>query len=263
VTRIPRDPRWLRLASLSLVLGLLWAGPPASVAGATPNPSGSAAPPPGPVVVTMEVVDESFRVLLTQPGDVTNAWALLAGEEVPSVPNGRIVYGDGGVNAPWSWQLDPDDFEWADVTTEVCDGKPSDVEAHLDTSDRYCPWHAPVLAVVPVVASFPAFRDTMTPAWALLDGLRPALADPRGAGLEQIAAHGASVADALEAGLGSVLPDICYLDAWRLEWLVAVDLRLVADLWSAGQRLYAEAATERLAADLAARDEALGTIGCD
>jgi hypothetical protein len=72
--------------------------------------------------VTTEVVDERFRVLLTHPDDVAIVWRLFAGEEAPSVPNGRIVYGDGGVNAPWTWQLDPDDFEWADVTTEVCDG---------------------------------------------------------------------------------------------------------------------------------------------
>jgi hypothetical protein len=103
----------------------------------------------------------------------------------------------------------------------------------------------------------------MTPAWALLDELRPSIADHRGTGMARIAVEGPTVADALEAGLGSVLPDICYLDAWRLEWLVATDLRLVADLSSAGHQLYAEAAAERLPTDLAAADEALATIGCD
>jgi hypothetical protein len=45
--------------------------------------------------------------------------------------------------------MDPDDFEFAEVTTEVCDGIPSDVESGLVTSDRYCPWSAQVVAVDP------------------------------------------------------------------------------------------------------------------
>jgi hypothetical protein len=238
---------------------------------ASPDTRPSVPPTDAPVVVTMEVVDETFRVLLTHPDDVAIAWQLAAGEEAPSIPNGRIVYGDGGVNAPWTWHLDPDDFEWADITTEVCDAKPSDVELHIITSDRYCPWLAPVLSVEPVapdgspppVAGFPRFRDTMTPAWTMLDALRTAIAGPASRDLELIAQVGPAVADALEAGLGSVLPDICYLDAWRLQWLVAVDLRLVADLWSGGNELYADAAGDRLVTDLAMADEALATIGCD
>ncbi len=238
---------------------------------ASPDPTASVPPTEGPVIVTMEVVDETFRVLFTQPDDIAVAWRLLAGDEAPSVPNGRIVYGTGGVNAPWTWQLDPDDFEWADMTTEVCDGKPSDVEAHLITADRYCPWLAPVLAVEPVspvgspppVASFPLFRETMTPAWDLLHERRPAIAGGRDAGLARIGLDGPAVAYALETGLDSLLPDICYLDAWRREWLVAVDLRLVADLWAGANELYAAEARERLVADLAIADEALATFGCD
>jgi hypothetical protein len=270
-------------AALGIVAvgGLAWATAPVGGSAASPDARASVAPAEVPVVVTMQVVDETFRVLLTQPDDVAIAWALLGGDEVPSIPNGRIVYGDGGVNAPWTWQLDPDDFEWADMTTEGCDGKPSDVELHLITSDRYCPWLAPVLAVVPAsafgspapsgapdasrppVAPFPVFRDTMAAAWASLDELRASVADEQDEGLARIALEGPAVADALESGLGSVLPDICYMDAWRLQWLVAVDLRLVADLWSGGQDLYAAKAAERLRVDLASADEALGTIGCD
>ena len=273
--------RLMRVVSAVGVIAIVCGSASGAVVGASPEASTPVATPEGPVVVTMEVVDETFRVLLTEPEDVAGAWSLFAGEVSPSIPNGRIVYGDGGVNAPWHWQLDPRDFEWADMTTEVCDGKPSDVEAHLVTSDRYCPWMAPVLEVVPAtwdaspppsavpdpspraVATFPVFRTTMSQGWTLLDALRPSITDPQETALERIALEGPIVATALEDGLGSLLPDICYLDAWRLEWLVAVDLRLVADLWSAGQMLYAEAAAERLAMDLAAADEALSTVGCD
>ena len=33
------------------------------------------------------------------------------------------------MNEGWSWSLDPADFEFAELTTEVCDGNPSDVES--------------------------------------------------------------------------------------------------------------------------------------
>lgn len=100
-------------------------------------------------MVTFEVNDgERFRVLLTDMADVEHAQALLAGADLPDIPNGRIM-DETGVNDGWSWSLDPGDFEFADLTIEVCDGLPSDVEAGLVTSDRYCPWSAVVVAVEP------------------------------------------------------------------------------------------------------------------
>jgi hypothetical protein len=101
------------------------------------------------VIVTFAVEDEQFKVLLTDPIDIEIAQALLAGEEVPPIPNGVVVYGDPGVNAPWSWHLDPDTIEFADVTMEVCDGLPSYIEDRIVTGDRFCPWSAQVLAVEP------------------------------------------------------------------------------------------------------------------
>jgi hypothetical protein len=108
----------------------------------------ASASPSAPVVVTFEVVDERFRVLLTEPADIDTARRLLAGEDVPSIPNGRVVR-ETGVNEGYSWSLDPDDIEFADFTVEVCDGLPSDVETGVVTDDRYCPWSAVVLAVEP------------------------------------------------------------------------------------------------------------------
>ena len=72
----------------------------------------------------------------------------LANEEVPGIPNGLIVR-ETGVNEGWSWSLDPNDFEFADLTIEVCDGLPSDVESGDLTSDRYCPWSAVIVGLVP------------------------------------------------------------------------------------------------------------------
>ena len=111
--------------------------------------NGGSPSPVGAVIATFEVNDgERFRVLLTESADQAAASRLLAGEEGPDIPNGRIVRRTG-VNEGWSWSLDPTDFEFADVTVEVCDGNPSDVESGRLTSDRYCPWSARVIAVEP------------------------------------------------------------------------------------------------------------------
>jgi hypothetical protein len=111
-------------------------GPP----GSTPSQS------TGPVVVTFEVGDEHFKALLTEPADVEVARRLLAGDDIPSIPNGRVIR-ETGVNAGYSWSLDPGDIEFADITVEVCDGLPSDVESGAISGDRYCPWSAVVVAV--------------------------------------------------------------------------------------------------------------------
>jgi len=100
------------------------------------------------VVVTFEVVDERFKALLTEPADIANARRLLAGEDVASIPDGRIVH-ETGVNEGYSWSLDPNDFEFAEDTIEDCDGMPSDVETGVVSGDRYCPWAATVVAVDP------------------------------------------------------------------------------------------------------------------
>ncbi len=73
---------------------------------------------------------------------------MLAGEQGPDIPNGRILR-ETGVNEGWSWSPDPDDFEFADLTAEVCDGEPADVESGDLTCDRYCPWSAIVVAIDP------------------------------------------------------------------------------------------------------------------
>jgi hypothetical protein len=101
-----------------------------------------------PVVVTFEVVDQRYKVLLTEPTDIDTARRLLAGEDVPSIPNGRVLR-ETGVNEGYSWSIDPNDIEFADVTIEVCDGMPSDVETGVVTGDRYCPWSAVVIGVEP------------------------------------------------------------------------------------------------------------------
>lgn len=117
------------------------------------KPSASTPPSPSPstsasTVVTFQVGDEQYRIQLTDPADIGIARQLLAGEEAPGIPNGLIVRGDdGGVNTGYSWHIDPASLEFADVTTEVCDGLPSYVENGTLTGDYFCPWTAKVIAI--------------------------------------------------------------------------------------------------------------------
>jgi hypothetical protein len=100
------------------------------------------------VIVTFLVAgQEEYRIQLTDPDDIETARKLLAGEEAPKIPNGLTIHYDPGVNEGYSWYFDPKVFEFADFTTEVCDGLPSDVERGILTYDYYCPWAAEVIAI--------------------------------------------------------------------------------------------------------------------
>ena len=51
------------------------------------------------------------------------------------------------VNTGWSWHLE--DVTFAEVTIELCDGRPSDVErAGIQFGGgRFCPWTAAILRI--------------------------------------------------------------------------------------------------------------------
>lgn len=120
--------------------------PTAAPATAMPVPTQPAATEG--VIVTLRVADrETYRILLTDPTDIATARKLLAGQQAPSIPNGVVVRGDPGVNTGYSWHIDPDTLEFVDMTMEVCDGTPSDVEQGIITSQQFCPWSAKVVAV--------------------------------------------------------------------------------------------------------------------
>jgi hypothetical protein len=102
----------------------------------------------GPTVVTFEVAgypDETYKIELATPELIQHVKQLMAGEEVARIPNGLVVRDDPGVNAPWSWHIDPSSLAFADVTTEVCDGLPSFVENDEVTSPYFCPWETRIV----------------------------------------------------------------------------------------------------------------------
>jgi hypothetical protein len=118
---------------------------------AVPVPDDSAVPS-APAVVTFEVADQGqYSIELGTDELIAHVVDLQNGGEDGRIPVGTIVRdGDGGVNAPWSWHIDPDSLEFADMTIEVCDGLPEYVEDGTLTSDTYCPWNAVVVDLRPL-----------------------------------------------------------------------------------------------------------------
>jgi hypothetical protein len=105
---------------------------------------GPTAPSRG-ALVTFRVADETFRIHLLNERQIDAAHQAATGGRA-RIPNGRIVAGTG-VNMGWSWHLE--DVEFAELTTEVCDGRPSDVEREGVTfgGGRFCPWIARVISI--------------------------------------------------------------------------------------------------------------------
>ena len=98
---------------------------------------------------TVEVSGEHFKV------QVIGAANIAAFEErlqtgIRGVINGELRAGDGGFNSPWSWHLEPETVHTADISIELCDGRPSLVEADtaywLSSVKRFCPWGAKVVS---------------------------------------------------------------------------------------------------------------------
>jgi hypothetical protein len=95
--------------------------------------------------VTFQVADEIFRARLVGDEQISAAVRAQAGSG-GRIPNGRIVDGTE-VNSGWSWHLV--DVSFAEVTIELCDGRPSDVEkAGVNFGGgRFCPWTARVVSI--------------------------------------------------------------------------------------------------------------------
>ena len=101
--------------------------------------------PSDSAIVIFRVVDETFRVRLTTAQQIAAARAAMSGGPA-KIPNARIVAGTD-VNVGWSWHLE--DVEFAENTSELCDGRPSDVEREgvRFGGGRYCPWSAVIVEI--------------------------------------------------------------------------------------------------------------------
>lgn len=97
----------------------------------------------------IEVSGESFRVEVSTAQQAQALRARLA-SGTRGVISGDLVQGSGGFNTPWRWHMNPATVHVADVAIELCDGRPSMVEADLTywlgSVRRYCPWGAKVVS---------------------------------------------------------------------------------------------------------------------
>lgn len=115
------------------------------------QPAAPSAEPPAQTEPEREVVvfefyqashDQRFRAQTDDPAVIARARTELTkpmAERTLHI-NGALTRGDG-VNAPWSWSFGA--WDLAEISMEVCDGWPSDVEENLDRwmeLGSFCPW---------------------------------------------------------------------------------------------------------------------------
>jgi len=105
----------------------------------------------GGILATFDVVGERYSIFITNEPTIEAVLALERGESQAKIPSGRLLPGQVPYNAPWSWHIDSEDIHMAEVTIELCDGRPSMVEADLEywlmTVQRFCPWQAELVSV--------------------------------------------------------------------------------------------------------------------
>ncbi|HET7291090.1 MAG TPA: hypothetical protein VFM88_01570 [Vicinamibacteria bacterium] len=107
--------------------------------------------PSGPFVdFVVAVTDETFVLRVADPETISAAYQNLRGAN-SRFPIGPLRQGDGGFNEPWSWHIDPGEVRLTEVAIELCDGRPSYVEDHVDDylAAGYCPWGGRIVAVRP------------------------------------------------------------------------------------------------------------------
>jgi hypothetical protein len=106
----------------------------------------------GGILVTFDVVGETYSIFITNPNTIEQVFAVNRGESTATIPSGKLLRGAVVYNAPWNWHIDSEDIQMADFTIELCDGTPSQVEANLDywvdTVQRFCPWSAQITKIV-------------------------------------------------------------------------------------------------------------------
>lgn len=107
----------------------------------------------GGALAEFEVIDERFRIWVTNPETIQQLFDVRDGRSQASIPIGPVRLGPGRAehNLPWSWHIDPEQVAMAEFTIELCDGKPSfleeDVEGWIETVGSYCPWSARLVSV--------------------------------------------------------------------------------------------------------------------
>lgn len=100
----------------------------------------------GGVLATFDVQGERYSIFIMNSETIEQVVALSKGQSDARIPSGRLLRGQVSYNKPWHWYIDSQDIVMAEITIELCDGRPSDLENNLDywidTVGRFCPWSA-------------------------------------------------------------------------------------------------------------------------
>ncbi len=133
-----------RLIIALAVIGLVVA---ASILGC----SGPRSPLSGGLLVTFDASGEVYKIFVMDDVTIDQVLAVQRGESRATIPNGRVIEGSVPYNKPWTWHIDPKDIQMVEVSAELSDGRPSDVEADVkywtNTVKRFSPWNARIVKV--------------------------------------------------------------------------------------------------------------------
>jgi glucose/arabinose dehydrogenase len=101
-------------------------------------------------LIRFRIVDETLSVWITDGVFIDRALELLA-TGTTQIPVFQTLLDGRDCDSQWTWHVDPAAVSFTDAAIELCDGKPSHVEADkdywLNTVGSYCPWSAVVDAV--------------------------------------------------------------------------------------------------------------------
>ena len=96
---------------------------------------------------TVRVISDQFVIFVTDSQTIRLATENFHGNN-NFFPIGRIARGNGGFNQPWNWHLVPESVRMTAAAIELCDGRPTYVESHLDdylNAGSYCPWSGKIV----------------------------------------------------------------------------------------------------------------------
>ena len=121
----------------------------AALIGALAACNDSGTEPGDTATFTIQVSGEQFKVKVEGQAAIAALQSRLdAG--TTGVISGKLVRGNGGFNTSWGWHLDPTTVTAPDLAIELCDGRPSMVQADLDywidSVKQFCPWGATVVS---------------------------------------------------------------------------------------------------------------------
>jgi hypothetical protein len=101
----------------------------------------------GGAEIVVEVNGEAFRLWSESPSFIEHAAKLKASGKAGTAMF-RVVLAGTDCDPQWSWHVDAKEMAWPDVTMELCDGRPSDIERDvprwIEDVKSYCPWSARV-----------------------------------------------------------------------------------------------------------------------